>query len=286
LRQIIKNRQKTFAISAFLVLLIVAFGCKTANVLPSEKFSQYEYTKSLTYDNETLKIELKNPLECPLRIWIFSSDSDLQSKLSEIAPIILEGKSDTVLYFRNIQKFNDELKFSSRLGSLKKNIERIQVDLPFPKNSTYTVLQPNETNFTHNTSWSKYAIDFDLKTNDTICSATDGYVVGIVDKYKFGGIGKEWRDYSNFITIYDPLSGIFCQYVHLVQNGVLVKLGDKIKRGQNIALAGNTGQSTGEHLHFSCLIPVDNKDGLQSIPIEFIGGIKGNKLKKGDKLKN
>lgn len=124
-----------------------------------------------------------------------------------------------------------------------------------------------------------------MKTNDTICSATDGFVVGIVDKYRSGGIGKEWKDYGNFITIYDPNSGVFSQYVHLVQNGVFVKMGDKIKRGQNIALAGNTGQSTGEHLHFSCLIPANDENGLESIPIQFIGDIKGIKLKKGDKLK-
>jgi murein DD-endopeptidase MepM/ murein hydrolase activator NlpD len=162
----------------------------------------------------------------------------------------------------------------------------VKLELPFPKNKEYQVLQGNGTNFTHNTDWSRYALDFNLKTNDTICSATDGYVVGIVDKYRFSGPGLEWKPYANFITIYDPNSGVFCQYSHLVQNGSLVKIGDEIKRGQPIALSGNTGQSTVEHLHFSCLIPVNNEDGLKSIPIEFVGGIKGVDLKKGDVLKN
>ena len=274
-----------YKISIILLTLTLLIGCKTVALLPSEKYSQYEYEKSLTYENETLNINLKNPLECPLRIWLSSSNDELQIKLNKISPITLESKSDTIISFDNIKKFNEEIKFSSRLGSMKKIIERIEVDLPFPKNKTYSILQPNETNFTHNTSWSKYALDFDLKTNDTICSATDGFVVGIVDKYRFGGIGKEWKDYGNFLTIYDPISGIFSQYVHLVQNGVLVKMGDKIKRGQNIALAGNTGQSTGEHLHFNCLIPANDENGLESIPIKFIGNIKGIKLKRGDKLK-
>lgn len=274
-----------YKISIILLTLTLLIGCKTVALLPSEKYSQYEYEKSLNYENETLNINLKNPLECPLRIWLSSSNDELQIKLNKISPITLESKSDTIISFDNIKKFNEEIKFSSRLGSMKKIIERIEVDLPFPKNKTYSILQPNETNFTHNTSWSKYALDFDLKTNDTICSATDGFVVGIVDKYRFGGIGKEWKDYGNFLTIYDPISGIFSQYVHLVQNGVLVKMGDKIKRGQNIALAGNTGQSTGEHLHFNCLIPANDENGLESIPIKFIGNIKGIKLKRGDKLK-
>ena len=128
-------------------------------------------------------------------------------------------------------------------------------------------------------------MDFDLKTNDTICSATDGFIVGVVDKYKDSGKGSEWKPYANYLTIYEPNSGVFTQYVHLVENGSLVKIGDKVYRGQKIALSGNTGQSTEEHLHFSCLIPVNSKDGLKSIPIEFIGGIKGINLKKGDELK-
>jgi len=281
----LKQQMINFYLCLILVILTSMFGCKTANLLPSEKHNQYKYGISLTYENETLKIDLKNPLECPLRIWLFSSNTELQNKLNEITPITLESKSDTILFFPNIQKFNDEIKSISRLGSTKKDVESIEMDLPFPQNKTYKVLQPNETNFTHNTSWSRYALDFNLKLNDTICSASDGFVVGIVDKYKFGGIGKEWGDYANYLTIYDPVSGIFCQYVHLVQNGVLVRMGGKIKRGQNIALAGNTGRSTEEHLHFSCLIPENDDNGLKSIPIKFIGGIEGIKLKKGEKLK-
>lgn len=110
-------------------------------------------------------------------------------------------------------------------------------------------------------------------------------MVGVVDKYKYSGKGSEWKPYGNFLTIYEPNSGVFTQYVHLVENGSLVKIGDKVYRGQKIALSGNTGLSTEEHLHFSCLIPVNNEDGLKSIPIEFVGGIKGINLKKGDTLK-
>ncbi len=267
-----------------LAIVFLLSGCKTTK-LPSVKYNQYEYGKSYTYKDDTLKIELKNPLESPLRIWIFSASEELQKKFNEISPIVLANKSDTLLILSNINEFDNEIRFSSRLGSTLKKVDKIQLDLPFPKGKEYTILQGNNTNFTHNTNMSRYALDFDLKTNDTICSATNGYVVGIVDKYRSSGLGSEWKSYGNFITTYDPNSGVFCQYVHLVQNGSLVKIGDKIKRGQPIALSGNTGQSTMEHLHFSCLIPVNNEDGLKSIPIKFVGGIKGVDLKKGEVLK-
>lgn len=201
-------------------------------------------------------------------------------------PIVLESKSDTILSYTNIHGFNHELRFSHRLGSTSKQIKPIELDLPFLKNSTYSVIQGNNTNFTHNTNWSRYAFDFDLKANDTICSATEGYVVGLVDKYKFSGKEKEWEPFANYLTIYEPVSGIFCQYVHLVQNGSLVKIGDKVVRGQKIALSGNTGQSTVAHLHFSCLVPADSEDGLKLIPINFVGVKNTTELKEGDKLTN
>lgn len=139
-----------YKIITILLTLTLLVGCKTVTLLPSEKYSQYQYEKSVTYENETLNINLKNPLGCPLRIWIFSSNNELQTKLKTILPITLESKSDTIISFGNIKIFNEELKFNSRLGSMKKIVERIEVDLPFPKNKTYSILQPNETNFTHN----------------------------------------------------------------------------------------------------------------------------------------
>lgn len=265
-------------------MILLLSGCK-AVMLPKIKYNQYEYGKSSFYQNDTLKIELNNPLYCPLRIWFFSSNEQLQKEFNRIIPITLNPVSDTVLTFVKIQNTVEQITFSSRLGDTNKKIHNIELDLPFPKNKEYTIIQENNTNFTHNSDLSRYALDFDLKTNDTICSATDGFVVGIVDKYKFSGSGSEWKPFANFLTIYDPNSGIFTQYVHLVQNGSLVKIGDTVKRGQKIALSGNTGQSTVEHLHFSSLVPANTEDGLKSIPIEFIGGIKGINLKKGDVLK-
>lgn len=268
-----------------LTIISLLFGCKTITVLPSVKYSQYEFGKSFSYNKDTLNIKLDNPLHCPLRIWFFSSDEYLQKEFDKIIPITLNSISDTVLTFVNIPKKIEQIKFSSRLGDISKRIDTIELDLPFPKNQKFTIIQENNTNFTHNSDWSRYALDFDLKTNDTICSATDGFVVGVVDKYKHAGTGSEWRPFGNFLTIYDPNSGLFTQYVHIVENGSLVKIGDKVNRGQKIAFSGNTGQSTEEHLHFSSLVPVINEDGLKSIPIKFAGGIKSIKLKKGDVLK-
>lgn len=267
------------------VLLCSLSACKITP-LPSTLYNQYSYEKAVSYKNNTLEILLKNPLRCPLRVWFFTSDTATQATFDRILPITLRPTSDTVLTFVHTLRKDTLIRFSSRLGDTSKKIHPIELDLPFPRNKKYSILQENNTNFTHNSDFSRYALDFNLKINDTICSATDGFVVGIVDRYKYSGSGLEWRNFGNYITIYEPISGIFTQYVHLIHNGSFVKIGEQVKRGQAIALSGNTGQSTHEHLHFNCLIPVSNEDGLKSIPIEFMGGIKGINLKKGDILEN
>ncbi len=84
------------------------------------------------------------------------------------------------------------------------------------------------------------------------------------------------------LTVYDPRSGFFIQYVHLIENGSFVKLGEKIEIGQPIGLSGMTGQTDTEHIHFNCLVPINNNDGLKSVPFEFIEGYKSTELTKGD----
>jgi len=266
------------------VLICFSYGCRTTKV-PTEKYSQYDYHRSFHYSDDHLNLEFKNPLHAPLRVWIFNSNKDLQTILNEINPIEIEAGKDTSLVFNNVTEFDGQLSFSSRIGSLSREVYPVKLAFPFPENREYRVLQGNNTNFTHNTDWSRHAIDFDLKTNDTITSSSNGYVVGVVDGYKFGGKGEEWKPYANYITIYEPHSGVFIQYVHLVHKGSLVNIGDKVKTGQPIALSGNTGQSTTEHLHFNCLIPDNSEDGLWSVPIEFVGGIYGEDLRAGDIVK-
>jgi murein DD-endopeptidase MepM/ murein hydrolase activator NlpD len=53
--------------------------------------------------------------------------------------------------------------------------------------------------------------------------------------------------YGKYIVIEHP-NGTQTLYGHLSQ--VLVNVGDSVSKGDNIAKSGNTGRSTGPHLHF------------------------------------
>ena len=73
-----------------------------------------------------------------------------------------------------------------------------------------------------------------------IRAINDGEVV-VADKMR--------GPYGNVIMIKHD-SGEYSVYAHLKTKGILVSKGQKVKRGQKIGLAGNTGNSSAPHLHF------------------------------------
>lgn len=65
------------------------------------------------------------------------------------------------------------------------------------------------------------------------------------------------------VLVIDHGHGFVTRYGHL--KGALKKRGDKVKRGDVIALMGNTGRSTGPHLHYEVLL-----NGVQVNPEKYI----------------
>lgn len=83
-----------------------------------------------------------------------------------------------------------------------------------------------------------YGIDLQLSVGDTVRSAFDGRV-RLVD--------YERRGYGKYVVIRHT-NGLETIYGHLSNNSI-VKSGDIVRAGDPIGLGGNTGRSTGPHLH-------------------------------------
>jgi murein DD-endopeptidase MepM/ murein hydrolase activator NlpD len=57
-------------------------------------------------------------------------------------------------------------------------------------------------------------------------------------------------------------------YAHLVEGGNRVKVGDRVATGEWIGRSGNTGFTSGPHLHFSVFKATDGRHRL-SFPVKF-----------------
>ncbi len=80
--------------------------------------------------------------------------------------------------------------------------------------------------------------------------------------------------YGQMIEV-DHGNGLVTRYAHASR--LLARAGDIVKRGQAIAEVGNTGRSTGPHLHFEVLV-----DGVPQDPAKFLaGGEPGAQAKAG-----
>jgi murein DD-endopeptidase MepM/ murein hydrolase activator NlpD len=95
-------------------------------------------------------------------------------------------------------------------------------------------------------------IDIASSTGTVIIAPADGLVT-------FAGVKP---GYGNTLVV-DHGYGYMTKYAH---NSVhFVKAGDRVKRGQRIATVGNTGRSTGPHVHYEVI-----RNGISRNPKEFI----------------
>lgn len=95
-------------------------------------------------------------------------------------------------------------------------------------------------------------LDFQAEPGTPILAAAGGVVV--TQEYHPG--------YGNMVEI-DHGKDLVTRYAHASK--VYVKKGDLVKRGQKIAAVGNTGRSTGAHLHFEVRV-----QGVAQNPQKFL----------------
>lgn len=84
-----------------------------------------------------------------------------------------------------------------------------------------------------------------------------------------GGYGNKCGGgYGNYIII-DHGNSNFTIYAHLYPNSIKVKAGDVVNKGQLIARMGNSGSSTGQHLHFQ--VEVGGRGSSYAVdPLTFV----------------
>ena len=139
---------------------------------------------------------------------------------------------------------------------------------PYPVAVSHSVSQAWPDMRTHTTPDSVHAVDIAMPVGSDVHAARAGTVVEVAStNYRNSdSLDGESGAAANVVRILHD-DGTFAIYAHLNWNSIRVRPGQRVERGQYIADSGNTGFSSGPHLHF---VVVRNA-GMRfvSVPVEF-----------------
>lgn len=183
--------------------------------------------------------------------------------------LVLKGKQKLkVLSLKNIDKKKEVGYFRSHISWVKGSVkaeEQKEFIYALPFHNTQRVSQGFNGKTSHKGN-ARYAIDFAMDIGTPVYAARGGKVVEIVQRHNKHGMSVNMRQYANYIII-EHEDKTLGRYFHLKQNSVKVKLAQDIKKGQEIALSGNTGRTSGPHLHFVVTKAEEIRDTYRSMSI-------------------
>ncbi|WP_285354279.1 M23 family metallopeptidase [Pseudomonas sp. lyk4-R2A-10] len=134
---------------------------------------------------------------------------------------------------------------------------------PFPwRGGPFRLSQGANGDYSHFGPKNKYAMDIAMPVGTPIIAARAGVVV----KTENSQNGRGTDPSGNFVRILHD-DGTMGVYLHLKQGSVSVREGQRVTVGSPLALSGNTGNSSGPHLHF--VVQRNTGMGLVSIPYQF-----------------
>jgi len=154
-----------------------------------------------------------------------------------------------------------------KLGSqCAKHDDSYVYQLPYAAGSAFRVTQGYNGSFSH-TGSNKYATDWQMPEGTPVFAARGGTVIKVKDESDTGGSNIKYDPYNNYVLIRHD-DGTLAHYCHLQKNGCLVRPGQVVVAGELLARSGNTGFSSGPHLHF-CVFKTKNGRERESIPVKF-----------------
>ncbi|MEJ2255714.1 MAG: M23 family metallopeptidase [Woeseiaceae bacterium] len=140
---------------------------------------------------------------------------------------------------------------------------------PYAVGTSHVVTQTYPVSDTHRTRDSMYAVDFGMPVGTDVVAARAGVVFDVAGTNFRGGPDEEqYADLANLVRILHD-DGTYAVYAHLNWNTIRVRPGDQVAAGEYIADSGNTGFSSGPHLHFAVQRNVGMR--VESLPVTFRG---------------
>ncbi len=139
--------------------------------------------------------------------------------------------------------------------------------LPFRAGSAFAVHQAFGGEFSHNSPESYYAVDLALPLGTDVLAARAGVVMQVQDDFYRNGLDlNKYGERANIVVIAHS-DGTMGVYAHLDLESVAVGVGRRVEAGTLIGKSGNTGFSSGPHLHF--VVQYNDHGSLKSVPFAF-----------------
>ncbi|MGE4071643.1 MAG: peptidoglycan DD-metalloendopeptidase family protein [Lysobacterales bacterium] len=121
--------------------------------------------------------------------------------------------------------------------------------------------------YSHSEAHSYHAVDIAMDEGTPIRASRAGVVMAVENDFYGAGTNlAKFADRANHIRILHS-DGTMAVYAHLALESVIVGIGDRVRAGEQIARSGNTGFSSGPHLHF--VIQRNSGGTLVSVPFAF-----------------
>ena len=137
---------------------------------------------------------------------------------------------------------------------------------PVPAGSAFRVTQAFNGSFSHNNSHSRFAVDIAMPIGTDVVAARGGIIIDRDTEYALSGLSEKFLSRANAIRILHA-DGTIAVYAHLQFRSMKFYEGEVVQAGQVIGRSGNTGYSTGPHLHFA--IHANQNMKINSVPFKF-----------------
>jgi len=222
-------------------------------------------TRNSSVDNGT-DIMVSNRLGCDMTVTLeFSEQKNVRSTPPFPYSMTIPGHSEVRM--ARVSGWDFRYNYFWNYGSLEaRHDDRVIYSLPYGHGTSMKIMQGFHGAFSH-TGDDEYAIDFSFEAGTPVLAAREGKVVSVEERFSKGGTEPYFRNRVNVVRIRHA-DGTIGEYDHFGLNDIAVEEGQRVKRGDLIGYSGNTGLTTGPHLHF-CVYSAYDGHRRHSYPIRF-----------------
>ncbi|GAB4264559.1 MAG: peptidoglycan DD-metalloendopeptidase family protein [Methylomicrobium sp.] len=224
-------------------------------------------------DRQQPTFSLHNDYGGPVQVEVDFAENNNARSVPELPHrfVVQPGQSDTLLrIFGEDERlgFSVSLRYYEVPGPPLPRYESTHVYWPpLAPGMSFPISQGFGGEFSHNDLQNRYALDIAMPVGTPIHAARAGVVMEAENDFFDGGVKPTYRDRANHIRIIHE-DGSMAVYAHLDVDRAQVYPGMPVEAGQLIGYSGNTGFTTGPHLHF--VIQYNRGMELVSAPFVFM----------------